>query len=141
EPRTLMETILIANRNRGVEIRPDFKAASLVVDQGQCTGLSGKTEVIAAKHVVIAAGCFSGSIISETKGFPGSLPVRPVRGQMVSLRASNVTLHHVLRSHHGYLVPRSDGRIVAGSTIEEAGFEKHVTAEGIRHIIDSAMEL
>jgi glycine oxidase len=46
-----------------------------------------------------------------------------------------------LRSKSGYLVPRSDGRIVAGSTIEEAGFEKRVTAAGIRSIIDTAMEL
>jgi glycine oxidase len=46
-----------------------------------------------------------------------------------------------LRSRHGYTVPRSDGRIIAGSTIEEAGFEKKVTAAGMRKIIDSATEL
>jgi glycine oxidase len=141
EPRPLMDAILAANRNRGVEIRSDFNATSLVVERGRCTGVRGNGEVTAAKQVVMAAGCFSGSIISETKGFPGRLPVRPVRGQMVSLRAPNVSFHRVLRSHRGYLVPRSDGRIVAGSTIEEAGFEKRVTAEGIRHILESAMEL
>ena len=141
EPRLLMEAILIANRNRGVEIRSDFNATSLVVDRGRCTGIRGNGGVIAAKQVVMAAGCFSGSIISETKGFPGGLPVRPVRGQMVALSAPSVALHRVLRSHRGYLVPRADGRIVAGSTLEEAGFEKRVTAEGIRHILDSAIEL
>jgi len=141
EPRRLMEAIVAANRNRGVEIRSDFNATSLVVDRGRCTGIRGNGEVILAKQLVMAAGCFSGSIISETKDFPGRLPVRPVRGQMVSLRVQNVNLHHVLRSHRGYLVPRPDGRIVAGSTIEEASFEKRVTAEGIRHILESAMEL
>jgi len=141
DPRLLMEAILAANRNCGVEIRSDFNSTALTVDRGRCTGIYGNGEVIAAKQVVMAAGCFSGSIISQTKGFPGRLPVRPVRGQMVSLRAPSVPLHRVLRSHRGYLVPRSDGRIVAGSTIEEAGFEKRVTPEGIRHILESAVEL
>jgi glycine oxidase len=60
---------------------------------------------------------------------------------MLALRRPGFTLKRVLRSKSGYLVPRSDGRIVAGSTIEEAGFEKRVTAAGIRSIIDTATEL
>ena len=52
--------------------------------------------------------------------------------------AGHVALQHVLRSERGYLVPRSDGRIVAGSTLEEAGFDKCVTAGGMRKIIEAA---
>jgi len=58
------------------------------------------------------------------------------------LRPANcAALRRVVRSEHGYLVPRRDGRIVAGSTTEEAGFEKHLTAAGLRKIIDGAVEL
>lgn len=69
------------------------------------------------------------------------IPTRPVRGQLLALRPQNFRLNQVLRSEHGYLVPRADGRIVAGSTIEEAGFEKKVTAEGIVRILHAALAM
>jgi glycine oxidase len=52
-----------------------------------------------------------------------------------------LTLRHVLRSEHGYIVPRSDGRVVAGSTLENAGFDKHVTPGGLQQILSAALEL
>ena len=58
EPRLLIEAILAANRKRSVEIRSDFNATSLVVDRGRCTGIHGNGEIIPAKQVVMAAGCF-----------------------------------------------------------------------------------
>jgi len=60
---------------------------------------------------------------------------------MLALRQPHLTLRQVLRSERGYLVPRSDGRIVAGSTSEEAGFHKGVTAGGIRKIVEAGVEL
>ncbi|MFZ1030607.1 MAG: FAD-dependent oxidoreductase, partial [Candidatus Acidiferrales bacterium] len=78
-------------------------------------------------------------------GLDGNLaryaPVRPVRGQLVALRSPTVKLKKVLRSSRGYLVPRRDGRIIAGSTLENAGFVKQVTPEGIRKILQGAKEL
>jgi glycine oxidase len=50
-------------------------------------------------------------------------------------------LHRVVRSEAGYLVPRRDGRIIAGSTLEAAGFDKHVTPSGICKILDAVLEL
>jgi glycine oxidase len=60
---------------------------------------------------------------------------------MVELRSSGAPQRCVLRSDRGYVVPRSDGRAVAGSTLEEAGFEKAVTPAGMRHILEAAIEL
>jgi glycine oxidase len=60
---------------------------------------------------------------------------------MISLRPEGPGLGHVLRSKRGYLVPRQDGRIAAGSTLEEAGFDKRVTPAGMRKIFDAALEL
>jgi glycine oxidase len=102
-------------------------------------------EKIEAAHVVIAAGSFCGTISDCSSGMEGKLaryaPVRPVRGQMIALQSESVKLKKVLRSQRGYLVPRNDGRIIAGSTLEDAGFVKQVTPEGIRRILDGAMEL
>ena len=60
---------------------------------------------------------------------------------MVSLRAARPIPNHVVRSHSGYVVPRGAGLLVAGSTIEDAGFEKGVTAAGIAGILSAAIEL
>ena len=68
-------------------------------------------------------------------------PTRPVRGQMVALQPEKGGPRHVLRSGHGYLVPRPDGRVIAGSTLEEAGYEKRVTPSGLRQILSTAIDL
>jgi glycine oxidase len=60
---------------------------------------------------------------------------------MLALHSAEVNLGRVLRSERGYLVPRLDGRIVAGSTLENVGFDKRVTAGGMRKILDAAIEL
>lgn len=141
DPRLLMEAELIAARGRGVEIRPGSEVKSLLKDRDRCGGVIANGKSVPAKYVVLATGCFSGNLLVEANVPGGQGSIRPVRGQMVALRAPNVRLERVLRSRDGYLVPRPDGRIVAGSTIEEAGFEKSVTAGGIRQILNSALRL
>jgi glycine oxidase len=60
---------------------------------------------------------------------------------MVALRPKGINLRHVLRSERGYIVPRRDGRVVAGSTLEDAGFDKHVTPAGLQQILSATIEL
>ena len=60
---------------------------------------------------------------------------------MIAMRKKGLCLQRVLRSKRGYIVPRADGRIVAGSTLEDAGFDKGVSAEGLRQIGSAAFEL
>jgi glycine/D-amino acid oxidase-like deaminating enzyme len=91
---------------------------------------------VEAKWTVIAAGCFSAAI----EGIAQYAPVRPAKGQMAALRADDLKVERVLWSEKIYLVPRNDGRIVAGATVEHAGFDKRVTAGGIEKILSSAIE-
>ena len=141
EPRLLVNALLAAAQNRGVVIRADSPVASLICERNRCLGVVAGGERIEAAHVVIAAGCFSGDIADGAGHLARLLPTRPVRGQMLALQHDGFRLSRVLRSERGYLVPRRDGRIVAGSTKEEAGFEKRVTAAGIRKVLDAAIEL
>ena len=145
DPRLLMDALLAALRHREVEIRSGCHVTSFLRQETKCTGLIASGDEIAAKVVVVAAGCHSSALTVE-----GSLdnswlsrhaPTRPVRGQMLALHSAEVNLGRVLRSERGYLVPRLDGRIVAGSTLEEVGFDKRVTAGGMRKILDAAIEL
>jgi glycine oxidase len=73
-----------------------------------------------------------------------SLPdigIEPVRGQMLCFEANPQIAGHVIYSQRGYLVPRRDGRLLAGSTTEYAGFDRRVTAAGVQSITSAALEI
>jgi glycine oxidase len=147
DPRLLLEAVLAAATHRGAEIRAHCAVDALLYESGACTGVIAGGRKIAARQVVIAAGSFCGTIADaaqELNPHPQLrqyAPVHPVRGQMLALRSATLQLKKVLRSRHGYLVPRRDGRIIAGSTLEDAGFVKQVTPEGVRQILNAALEL
>lgn len=150
DPRALTGAVLLAASRAGAEIRGNSDVVSIIVEGGHCQGVltvarrkisagpvAVKTaEKINSQHVVIAAGCYSNSI----GGTERYAPTRPVRGQMVAMAAEKVP-HIVLRSEQGYVVPREDGRAVAGSTLENAAFDKQVTPAGLLQILGAAVEL
>lgn len=140
EPRLLMDAVVNAATLRGVTIRANSRVRSLLFERGRCLGVYAPQK-IAAKHVVLAAGCFSAQLSHFANGSELSIPTRPVRGQMVALQTRAFRPRQVLRSEMGYLVPRTGGRVVAGSTIEDVGFEKKVTAAGISQILSAILEL
>jgi glycine oxidase len=96
-------------------------------------------ERIAAERVVVAAGCHSGELVPPA----ARVPVRPVKGQILRLRdpAGPGLLSRVIRMATGYLVPRGDGRYVLGATVEERGFDPHVTAGAVFELLRDATEL
>lgn len=98
--------------------------------------LSGAT--IACNHVVIATGAWSARF-SSLLGF--ALPVSPMRGQILSLKQPASPLQHILFGEEIYLVPKLDGTIYVGATVEQAGFDKSITAEGIAWLLSSAIRL
>ena len=137
EPRALTAAALQAAKNRGAEIRANVEVKNLVIEGSRCHGAESQSEKFTAANVILAAGCFSAGIGTAAR----LAPTEPVRGQMVSLRVARLIPNHVVRSHKGYIVPRGNGLLVAGSTIEHVGFEKKVTAEGIGAILAAAIEL
>jgi glycine oxidase len=137
DPRLLTDAVLEGARNRGVEIRPGAPVTAILHDGTRCYGVLAAGERLAAKQVIIAGGAFC----RELDWLVRYAPTRPVRGQMLALQKSNLQLRIVLRSEKGYLVPRSDGRIIAGSTLEEAGFAKHLTPDGMLKILSAVLEL
>lgn len=137
--RRLLAALVEACRRRGVRFEAGPEVRCVRVEGGRATGvrLADGSER-AAGTVVNAAGCWAGSL-----GEPASryAPVRPVRGQMMTLAAEAALLRHVVRSARGYLVPRSDGRILLGSTMEDAGYDKSLTPAGLQGILAAAMEI
>jgi len=135
--RALTAAILEAARGRGVEIFSGNGAKAIWCEKNRCAGVVLQNEKVEAKWTIIAAGCFSAAI----EGIARYAPVRPAKGQMAALRADELKIERVLWSEKIYLVPRNDGRIVAGATVEYAGFDKRTTAGGIEKILSAAIEL
>jgi glycine oxidase len=105
--------------------------------EGHVAGVRAGAETFAAPAVINAAGAWAGRLGGDDQ----PPPVEPVRGQIVAFELSPPLIRHVVCSAHGYLVPRADGRVLAGSTAERAGFDKSVTAGGLRTILDTALQL
>src|SRR6267378_7001691 len=135
--RTLTAAILEVAERSGAEIFSGDGAKAIWRDGDRCAGLVLQNEKVEAKWTIIAAGCFSATI----EGIAPYVPVRPAKGQMAALRADDLKMERVLWSETIYLVPRNDGRILAGATVEYAGFDKRTTAGGIEKILSAAIDL
>ena len=137
DTRAFVDATLKAAAKKGVEISAGNGAKALWKSGGRCKGLTLENGQVEAKWTVIAAGCFSARI----EGAAPYAPVFPAKGQMLALRCESVELKRILWLEHKYLVPRKDGRIVAGSTIERTGFDHDVTAGGVQLILREVMKM
>ncbi|UTI64786.1 glycine oxidase ThiO [Paraconexibacter antarcticus] len=135
DPRAVCEALLVACERVDVELRPGCEVRA--VTGGGVTLASG--EHVTAGRTVVAAGAWAARIA----GLPG-LCVRPVKGQVLRLAAragEGPLLEHVVRWDGGYLVPRGDGRVVLGATMEDRGYDTNVTALGVYELLRDAGEL
>jgi glycine oxidase len=137
--RKLVAALRIAAEAAGATIHEHRPVKEIFVQGGRAKGVVLDDGTIAAADlVVLAAGAWSRSI----GGLPPDRrpPVRPVKGQMLALKmdAAAPLLHHVLWAPGAYLVPRRDGRLVIGGTVEERGFDETVTAGGMLTLLEAA---
>jgi glycine oxidase len=135
--RALTSAVLEAAQRSGAKVFSGNGARAIWREGSRCAGLILQNEKVEAKWTVIAAGSFSAAI----EGVANYAPVRPAKGQMASLRIDDLEIQRVLWSENIYLVPRNDGRILAGATLEHVGFDKRTTAGGIQKILAAAIEL
>ena len=135
DPRALAAAALAAAKHRDVDIASGTSVSAVLVSEGRVTGVQTDRTTYNAPVVVNCAGAWSGQVA------PYPFPTRPVKGQMLAVVGPHDTIRHVIRSSDVYLVPRSDGRIVIGSTIEEAGFDKRTDADTIHRLHQAALRL
>ena len=139
----LSAAVALACARLGVDIRTGISATQIVVKHDRVERVrvgdeSGKSGEISAGHFVLAAGCWSAAL-AEPLGI--KLPLKPCHGQMMEFESPR-PLPLVVRAGHAYLVPRSERRIVVGTTSEyRAGFEKPITAEGLQSLMDGAIKV
>lgn len=122
---------------RGAVLMSGRPVTGLVVENGRVAGVKTGTETLSAAVVIEAMGAWSAALAGD----PQPPPVEPVRGQILAFDAPPGTLRRVVCSARGYVVPRRGGRLLAGSTLERAGFVKEVTAEGLEAIRRTAAQI
>jgi glycine oxidase len=123
DPAATVRALEHACRSAGVELREQVEVGAL-------------REVNAAM-VVVAAGAWSGDLADTAP------PVRPLKGQIASLRAANPALApgRIVRTPRCYMLSRDDGRVVLGATMEEQGFDTTTTADGVFRLLEAAREV
>jgi glycine oxidase len=134
DPRALVAAVVKAAKHRGVDISSGSTVHNLLISDNHVTGAATEKTRYSANTVVNCGGAWAGQFA------PLQFPTRPVKGQMLCVAAPHV-IKHVVRAPDVYLVPRSDGRILIGSTLEEAGFDKRVNAETIQRLHQAALRL
>lgn len=142
DPRALSAALLAALEREGVDVLAETEVEAALFEGERLTGvrLTGGAELRAAA-VVLAAGAWSGRAgwLPE-RARP---PVRPVKGQILELRSRDGSppCERIVSSERIYLVPRADGRLIAGATVEEQGFDTAVTADGVFRLLEAAWEV
>jgi glycine oxidase len=140
ENRRLISALAAANERLGVRLEIGTSVTSLRIERDRVTGIETDRGFVATDQVVVAAGAWSSQLRAADKALP-DMRIKPVRGQMLCFTPTPPLSRHIIYSQRGYLVPRRDGRLLAGSTTEHAGFEKQVTAAGVYSILSAAMEI
>lgn len=140
ENRRLVSALAAANERLGVRMETQTEVISLHLERARVGGIETSRGFVATENVVIAGGAWSSMLGTAGIALP-NLRIKPVRGQMLCFDAIPAIARHVVYSPRGYLVPRRDGRLLAGSTTEHSGFEKRVTAAGVQAILSAALEI
>lgn len=139
ENRKLLAALKRYAELNSIEIRENTQVERLIVEDGKITGAETETGKFLADKTVLATGAWTSLIKLGIADLP--VKVEPVRGQMVAFQTAKRVFQRVIYSRRGYLVPRTDGRILAGSTSEKMGFDKSVTESAAAHLRGIALEI
>jgi glycine oxidase len=121
-----------------VPIREHEEVVELVIDKGRIRGARTRRGSIEARQIVICTGAWTARLLEQLGEKPD---IEPVRGQMILFYAKPGQIRHIVLYRERYVIPRKDGRILIGSTLEHAGFQKTTTAEAKEALYRTAVEM
>ena len=121
-----------------IHIREQEEVLELRTEKGRITGVRTTAGQIDTQRVIVCTGAWTAQLLEKLGRKPD---IRPVRGQMILFYAKPGQIHHLTLLRERYVIPRKDGRVLIGSTLEEAGFEKHTTAEAKEELYRIAIDL
>ncbi|MFK7161809.1 glycine oxidase ThiO [Marinospirillum sp. MEB164] len=125
-------------KRANIRLLEETDVVDLYHEEGEVLGVQGKQMVLAARHTILCAGAWTGLLLNK---LDQTTAIKPVRGQMILFKAPKGLLNRVVLMDGRYLIPRNDGRILAGSTLEYAGFDKHTTEDALISLRDTAYQI
>ncbi|CAD5379884.1 Glycine oxidase [Pseudomonas sp. OF001] len=137
-PRLLRSLRAALAQLPNVEIREHCAVEGFLREDGRVVGVQTRQGELLADAVVVAAGAWSGELL---KSLGLALPVEPVKGQMILFKCAADFLPSMVMANGRYAIPRRDGHILVGSTLEYEGFDKTPTDEALGSLRASAIEL
>lgn len=138
EPRLLLRALSFATARRGVKHLAGAAVRRVGIEHGRVTHVELEDRELVASTLIIAAGAWSSLI--EGSSLPRGT-VRPARGQMAALEGGPPAFSPFVATPKGYIIPRRDGRVLIGTTVEMVGYERAVTAAGLHEILAHAIDL
>ncbi|HEX6125735.1 MAG TPA: glycine oxidase ThiO [Pyrinomonadaceae bacterium] len=139
ENRKLMTALRRSAENRGIRLLEHTEVSELLTDGNRVTGARTSKGDLNAETTVLATGAWTSLIKIGTAAV--GFDVKPIKGQMAAFETGTGMLRHVVFSPRGYLVPRANGRLLVGATVEDVGFDKSITVEGIDSLTRAAFEM
>jgi glycine oxidase len=135
DPGLFTRSLVGAALARGARLEVGLPVHSLWIERGRARGVRTADGLRDGSNVVICAGAWSRIFEGE---LALEIPVDPVRGQMIELEAPGRASRPILWGSAAYLVPRRDGTLLVGATVERVGFDATVTAGGIESLLSGA---
>ena len=134
----LVKSLRAAVLARGVRLLEHTEVSGIVVSEDRVDHVSTAQGKLYAETYITCAGAWSQKVLAD---HPPAKTVKPVRGQMLLFQADPDCLQHIIYHEEMYIIPRRDGHILVGSTLEEAGFDKSTTAEAKNMLLDHAFRV
>lgn len=123
----LMQSLQKELERLGVRLQQNCEVTGFRLHNGYVNALQTEKGEMAVDRVVVAGGAWSGRLL-HTLGI--RMPVEPVRGQMLLFHGQPGLLKRIVLAEDRYIIPRCDGHVLVGSTMEYVGFDKSVTEQG-----------
>ena len=133
----IVKSLLADLQRRGIEILTDTPVTGFDTANGECRGVITATGKLPAEQVIVCAGSWSGDLLGD---LPKPPAVRPVRGQMILFQTEPGTISRIVLEEQRYIIPRRDGHVLFGSTMEEVGYDKSTTPEVFEELRDIVIE-
>ncbi len=137
ENRKLVDALVEYSKRNGIHLLQNIAAEELIMSHKKVTGVRTATGTTSADVTILANGAWSSLIKIGGSAIPFN--IKPIRGQMLAFGGSSGMFEKVIYGSGAYLVPRADGRILVGATVEDAGFVRAVTEDGVRELREAGI--
>lgn len=133
----LVEALKASCKKQAIKFKEEASVDEILIKDGRVNGVRIYNKSIYADKVIVASGAWSAQF-SATKN---SVEVKPVKGQMIMYKGAPNLVERIVLSEGHYIIPRKDGRILAGSTLEKIGFDKTTSSDALDELNRSAVKL